>query len=64
MKFEQLLEELNKIVKELESGTLSLEESIEKYKRGMELSNLCKTKLMEAKEVVMTKMNETETGNQ
>ena len=63
MKFEQLLEELNKIVKELESGTLSLEESIEKYKRGIELSNLCKTKLVEAKEVIVTKMNDTETGN-
>jgi exodeoxyribonuclease VII small subunit len=58
MKFEELLNELNAIVKELESGTLSLEESIEKYKRGMELSNLCKAKLMEAKEVVVTKMNE------
>ena len=58
MKFEELLNELNIIVKELESGSLSLEESIEKYKRGMELSNLCKTKLMEAKEVVVTKMNE------
>lgn len=58
MKFEELLNELNMIVKELESGSLSLEEAIEKYKRGMELSNLCKTKLMEAKEVVITKMNE------
>ncbi len=58
MKFEELLSELNKIVAELESGTLSLEESIEKYKRGMELSNLCKNKLIEAKEVVVNKMNE------
>jgi exodeoxyribonuclease VII small subunit len=58
MKFEQLLEELNNIVKELESGNLTLEDSIEKYKRGMELSNLCKAKLMEAKEVVVSKMSE------
>jgi len=60
MKFEQLLEELNNIVKELESGNLSLEDSIEKYKRGMELSNLCMVKLQEAKAVVVTKMDESE----
>lgn len=58
MKFEELLSELNKIVSELESGSLSLEESIEKYKRAIELSSLCKQKLLEAKEVVVTKMNE------
>lgn len=57
-KFEDLLEELNKIVSELESGDLSLEESIKKYQRGIELSNLCKTKLTEAKEVVVKNMNE------
>ena len=60
MKFEQLLEELNNVVKELESGNLSLEDSIEKYKRGIELSNLCMNKLQEAKAVVVTKMNESD----
>lgn len=60
MKFEQLLEELNNVVKELESGNLSLEDSIEKYKRGIELSNLCMNKLQEAKSVVVTKMNESD----
>lgn len=63
MKFEELLEQLNIIVKELESGNLSLEDSIEKYKKGMELSNLCMTKLQEAKEVVVNKMNESENSN-
>lgn len=58
MKFEDLLAELNNIVKELESGQLSLEESIDKYQRGMELSKLCKEKLQDAKEVVITKMDE------
>lgn len=58
MKFEQLLKELNNIVKELESGTLSLEEAIEKYQRGMDLSKLCKEKLQAAKEVVVKKMDE------
>lgn len=57
-KFEDMLNELNNIVKELESGTLDLEESIEKYKRGMELSVMCKEKLESAKEVVVQKMTE------
>lgn len=57
-KFEELLTELEEIVKELESGSLSLEDSIEKYKKGMELSNLCKRLLEEAKEVVVKQMEE------
>ncbi len=55
MKFEELLKELEIIVKELESGSLSLEESIEKYKRGIELSNQCKKMLEEAKTVIVNK---------
>lgn len=61
-KFEDLLNELNNIVKELEGGNLDLEQSIEKYKRGMELSVLCKEKLEEAKEVVVNKMTESGVG--
>lgn len=57
-KFEDLLQELNKIVNELESGDLSLEDSIEKYQKGMELCKVCKEKLLQAKEVVVQKMNE------
>ncbi len=58
MKFEELLNELKIIVSELESGTLSLEESIQVRFRGIELSNLCKTKLLEAKEVVVNKIGD------
>lgn len=58
MMFEELLKELDEIVKELESGTLTLEESILKYQRGMELSKLCKEKLLSAKEAVVQKMSE------
>lgn len=57
-KFEELLQELNEIVSELESGSLSLEQSIEKYQLGIELSKLCKDKLLKAKEVVLKKMDE------
>ncbi|MDD3623678.1 MAG: exodeoxyribonuclease VII small subunit [Bacilli bacterium] len=58
VKFEELLKELEKIVLELEKGDLSLEESLKKYQRGIELSKLCKEKLEEAKEVVVKNMGE------
>lgn len=56
-KFEDYLKELSDIVKDLESGELSLEESIIKYKRGLELSEICKKKLEEAKEIIVTNAN-------
>ena len=55
MKFEELLKELETIVKELESGNLSLDESISKYQKGIELSNQCKKMLEEAKAVIINK---------
>ena len=58
LKFEDLLNSLEEIVKELESGDLSLDESIEKYKKGIELSNQCKKMLEEAKSEVIKKMEE------
>lgn len=57
-KFEELLKELTDIVSDLEKGDLSLDESIKKYQRGIELSNLCKEKLLKAKEVVVKKIEE------
>lgn len=62
-KFEELLAELGEIVQALESGNLSLDDSIKQYQRGMELSALCKQKLQEAKEVVVTKMEEEKLRN-
>lgn len=57
-KFEDLLNELNEIVKELESGTLSLEDSIKKYEKGIELSKKCKDKLISANEIIVKKTEE------
>lgn len=54
MTFEDTLDRLNKIVSELESGNLTLEESLEKFKEGITLSGECKKKLEEAKLVVET----------
>jgi len=53
--FEKYLNELKEIVEQLESGNLSLDESITKYKKGIELSNTCKKMLEEAKEAIVIK---------
>ena len=55
-KFEELLQELQEIVTRLESGKLSLEESVELYQKGMALSLECKKRLEQAKEVVVKKV--------
>lgn len=39
MKFEQKIGLLDKIVKELDKGNLSIEEIFDKYKEGIELCN-------------------------
>jgi exodeoxyribonuclease VII small subunit len=46
--FEQCLDELEKIVKELEAGDLPLERSLELFEKGMSLSESCRRQLEEA----------------
>ena len=46
--FEASLDELERVVKELEAGDLSLERSIELFERGMGLSDACRKQLEEA----------------
>lgn len=46
--FEEALKDLGKIVEKLEDGNLNLEESIELYQKGMELSGFCSQKLDQA----------------
>ena len=46
--FEQSLEELESVVKQLESGELPLEKSLELFERGMQLSESCRKQLEEA----------------
>ncbi len=43
--FEACLDELEKVVKELENGDLSLERSLELFERGMGLSDTCRKQL-------------------
>ncbi|XMB87257.1 exodeoxyribonuclease VII small subunit [Mycoplasmatota bacterium WC44] len=56
--FEELMQELEVIVRELESENLSLEKSIEKYQRGIELSKLCHEKLKNAQKVLVNKIED------
>jgi len=46
--FEAGIQELEKIVKEMESGELPLERAIELFEKGMKLSESCRKQLEEA----------------
>jgi len=46
--FEASLDQLDKVVKELEAGDLSLERSLELFERGMGLSETCRKQLEQA----------------
>jgi exodeoxyribonuclease VII small subunit len=46
--FEASLDELEKVVKQLEGGDLSLERSLELFERGMGLSDTCRKQLEQA----------------
>ncbi len=59
MSFEKDLSRLNEIVKKLESSELSLEQSLDLYKEGVELSVKCKKTLEEAKLTVKQMNGET-----
>jgi len=46
--FENCLDELEKVVKELEGGDLTLERSLELFERGISLSDSCRKQLEQA----------------
>ena len=48
--FEEAMEELERIVEKLEEGDVPLEEAINTYKKGMELSKYCHDKLKNVEE--------------
>jgi len=60
--FEDALAELEKIVADMESGQLPLEESLAAYKRGTELLKFCQQKIQDAEQQVrvLTEANELE----
>jgi exodeoxyribonuclease VII small subunit len=46
--FEQALDELDALVRRMESGELTLDESIAAYRRGAELARYCQGRLAQA----------------
>jgi len=52
--FETSLDELEKVVRELESGDLPLDRSLELFSRGMQLSDFCRKQLEDAETRVET----------
>ncbi|MBS4176389.1 exodeoxyribonuclease VII small subunit [Lederbergia citrea] len=48
--FEEAMDQLEVIVQRLEEGDIPLEEALDIYKKGMELSKLCHDKLKNAEE--------------
>ena len=56
--FENSILELEKIINELESGSLDLDKSISKYTEAMKLIEFCENKLQKAEETVNKLVNE------
>jgi exodeoxyribonuclease VII small subunit len=50
--FEKSLEELESLVKQLESGDLNLDQSLAQFKRGVELTRHCQRVLDKAQQTV------------
>jgi exodeoxyribonuclease VII small subunit len=59
-KFEEAMERLGQIVEGLESGDLSLEESLKIFEEGMGLVNFCSKKLEEAEQKVTILIKESD----
>ena len=52
--FESTITELETLVEEMEHGDISLEDSLEKFERGIELTRSCQKALQEAEQKVQT----------
>lgn len=61
--FEKSLDELEKIVEQLQNGDISLDESIKLFERGMELTNDCKKTLETARQKITSLTEEEEREN-
>jgi len=58
--FEKALEQLEKIVETMESGALSLEQSLKQFEEGMQLSQFCAQKLDETEKKISLIMEKTD----
>mgnify|MGYP002635374517 FL=1 len=52
LNFEAALDELEKVVADMETGQLSLEDSLAAYKRGAELLQICRGRLQDVQQQV------------
>ena len=60
--FEEMMKDLEQIAKDLESGELSLDESVKKFEMGMEISKSC-SKILEDAEKKITILIKDSNGN-
>ena len=58
LSFEQLIKELEQVVKDLENKDISIDDAVVKYQRGIELSKLCHEMLTKAEAVIVKESNE------
>lgn len=56
--FNDAMQQLEEIVRQLEQGDVPLEEALTLYQRGMELSKVCHDKLQNAEEQLVTMMKD------
>jgi exodeoxyribonuclease VII small subunit len=52
LSFEQAMDELDRLVRRMESGELSLDDSIAAYRRGAELARYCQARLANAEQEI------------
>lgn len=67
MTFEEAMEELEAVVRQLESGKIKLDEAVAVYERGVKLKNFCAEKLAAAKSKIdklIIDQNDTVTGKE
>lgn len=60
--FEKMIENLEQIANDLESGKLTLDESVKKFEEGMEISKEC-SKILEDAEKKITILTKDSQGN-
>ena len=62
LSFEEALEKLEKIVSQLESGQIKLDDAVKVYEEGVQLKKLCEKKLsdaqMKVEKLILNKQNQ------
>lgn len=56
--FEEAMEQLEQLVKQLEQGNLPLDKALSAFQKGIQLSNYCQKQLKEADQMVVNLMTD------